>query len=162
MANINDVGNTRSTFPTTVDTWSYYVNSEEEESVINAEIWNKIETAILRTQEYNQTAPRVVNSEPRKIVSKRSTVVVPAPVASQNVTITLSASETRFLKDPYITGSLVLVNARKIAGTEDYVRARWKPVPGSNPGFLITIQAFDPDNNISAGTYEVDLTVICP
>lgn len=158
MPLISDSGNTRSTFPTTLDNFVNKVDGVSLNSVIDAEIWNKITTAILRCEEHTQKVVHFATDGSRRRLLLQTTTVVTGTPEFFLTTFTLTPPQMAFLGNNLTRpGNFFIADAYKYSGNEAYY---------TNIGFtepnqvIVRVRRIPPSSDVQAGTYHIRLTIL--
>jgi hypothetical protein len=158
MANISDPDNTRSIFPTGIDNFASNVDGFGSASADNAEIWNKIETAIYRTERHVQKIVQVVGGPDRKRLRLEQVVTVPATTGFALATFTLTAPQLAFLsQQPWGFGSFLIADAYS---KDTDLSFSCDVFPEEPNKVRVRFKRLTPSNTIPAGKYLVKLSIM--
>lgn len=162
---------TLSTYPSTVDTFTRYQDAphpdtDDEQFVPKAEIFNKIEAAIYRTQTHVQTTPRIVQGggagEDRFLTHYSESFTLSAERNGVVREITLPSRLVSLLHgDPFQSGNMLYGSCYTLTGNEaDQVACRvwFEPVPPST--LRVYIDHLDPSRPLPARTYQLRVTFL--
>jgi hypothetical protein len=159
MALISDPGNQRSTFPTTLDTFTNPVDGVALPSVVDAELYNKAKTAILRAQEHTQKCARFVDGGIRRKLSLRSVVTVTGSVSIASTVLTLTSAQMLYLRNqPFRLGNQIFasVSRHDASGNEYYTNI--EPIEPNQ--IRVWWDRMDQDLDVTAGQYVTQVTII--
>lgn len=158
MALISDGSNTRSVFPNNLDSFTNRADGVSINNVIDAEIWNKINTAILRCQEHTQKVVHYVSDGSRKRLILQAQSVVASTPSLLLTTFTLNAAQMTFLgNDLTRPGNFFIASTYKYAGNEAY----YTTVGFTDPNrVIVRTRRIPPSSDLTAGTYFVRLTIL--
>lgn len=158
MALINDPTTTRSVYPRALDVLPSYTNGGGINSVINAETWDNIESALYRLQSHSQTIPLFFDSADRHRVCVSGTVFVAASgsVAAQLVLANFTAAQLAFLNGGTTrSGSLIVADVIALNTNDDCTTN----VSLGTGLVSVTFRRTDPSQTLSIGNYLVMVTV---
>ena len=120
---ISSLGNTRSVFPSGIDIFSTAMDGTSLANVINAEIWDKIETSIFRTQTYAKSLLHVASRHLQsnfKRITTATTGFVAAPALTASFDIVLSAPQMLLLSSsPFRFMNSLYAHVYAISGTQE-------------------------------------------
>lgn len=164
MALISDNSNQRSVAPSGIDVFTKYSNGTGVNNVINAEIWDKLETAIYRTQSHGQNVLHVdanVGFRNQRRITIAATGLVSAPSATVTFNVPFTALQSGlFSNSPFQIFNSIFVNVRALTGTTAAYFVTYQPyVSAGVNGVLVTIQNMDLVTNVAAGLYHISVTV---
>ena len=158
MPLINDNGNTRSIYPLALDSFPAKVNGVGSNSVIDANTWNNIESALYRVQSHTQKTILFFDSADRHRVCVSGTVNI-SPGASTATTVisSFSAAQLAFLNGGIQrTGAIILVDVVSLENDDDCT-ANFTPGLG-----VLTVDVFrtDPTQTFTGGLYLINVTIL--
>jgi hypothetical protein len=156
MPDIDDPSNTRSSFPTSLDSWTSYINGVGANSVIDAETWNKITSAILRAERHNQKIVHFFDSADRKRVALSGITTLGAPAAGFTHTFTLSAAQLSLLSNQ-LQHPLNMFNADAFR-LDDSTDCSCE-ISLTTTQVKVLVRRQDITGNLPAGDYLVRLTI---
>jgi hypothetical protein len=158
MALISDPTNTRSVFPNNLDSFANKADGVSINNVIDAEIWNKINTAILRCQEHTQKIVHYATDGSRKRLILQTTTVVASTPEEFLTTFTLNTNQMAFLgNDLARPGNFFIASAYKYSGNEAYFTNIALNEPNQ---VIVRTRRIPPSSDVQAGTYFVRLTIL--
>lgn len=159
MPLISDPGNQRSTFPTTVDSFTTRADGVGLPNVVNAEDYNKTTTAILRAQEHNQKVIHFTDGKSRRKLTIRATVNLPGSVGLADTTLTLTPAQMLFLRNqPFQAGNILLASVIRPDGAGNEYYTNIEPIEPNQ--VKIYWDRLTQDSSVTAGNYVVHFTVI--
>jgi hypothetical protein len=156
MPDIDDPSNTRSVFPTGLDTWTSYVNGVSAASVIDAETWNKLTSGLLRAQRHNQKIVHFFDSADRKRIALSGITTLGAPAAGFTQTFTLTAAQLSLLNNQLqYPINMFNADAFRLDGSTDC----GCEVHLTTTQVKVLVRPLDITGNLPAGDYLVRLTI---
>lgn len=165
-------GSFASSFPNRLDSFTRFRNGTGLDSVLNANIWNKMLSASYRLEVHNQFIVRAGGEEStprgRKRLFKLATHETLGTSTGFSVTIQLTAAEMKFMGNkPFRVGNLIMADVYALSGAAagNYFVATCFPNGSINPsGLNISVTRIEPElrftASVPAGIFRICLTII--
>jgi hypothetical protein len=158
MALVDDAGNVRSIFPLTVDTFTARVNGGGNNSIIDAETWNRIETAILRAQRHDQSIPHFFDAADRQRVCLSGTTTITSGNTGYTHVLSMTTNQRNQISNQLLEPRvMVIADAFCLTTSTDLTTEVALISPGS---VSVTVKRVDPTQTLPAGTYLTRVTVL--
>lgn len=156
MALISDPGNNRSTFPTTVDSFTLVEDGHSSASAVDAEDFDQLATSILRSQEWGQKITHVVGSHDLKQITISAVVTVTGTPASKSGNITIAADKLVFFPEPWRAGIMLIPTVHSPVNRGVRISAKFTPRNVINYKF----DDVDPSASLANGDYTLSFLII--
>jgi hypothetical protein len=157
MPLINDNANTRSIYPRTLDAFPAKTNGVGSNSVIDANTWNNIESALYRLQSHTQKTVLFFDSADRHRVCVSGTTTISTGASLATLLLTPTAAQLAFLNGGVQrSGAMIIADVVSLNNSDDCTAN----VTLGTSSVTVTIFRTDPTQTFTGGSYLVNVTIL--